>query len=248
MAFNFPEPAPWFETLPRDARGFFVLAEVGWEGGKPIFSKFSVERTVVLAINRACALCGYPMPPGALVYRAFAQGDAATIRGYEREHSHDLAGPLHLSCALYSAIVCPYLRERTSHLGKANTINPGAKRGALAAVMGFKDLGLMVPQSAPAGAAPLPKIAYIGLDDDIRYRDGDELRERYAAAAEADATIIDMSGPRLFWTDVPAEVSELNAAMVAGAKDVMGRTPIYGPTVLADGVDSGIEFMTLPLG
>jgi hypothetical protein len=57
-------PPPWFDGLPQDPRGFYVLAEAGWIAGEPVFSKFDVDRTVALAIHRACALCGYPMPKG----------------------------------------------------------------------------------------------------------------------------------------------------------------------------------------
>jgi hypothetical protein len=208
---------------PQDARGFYVLAEAGWEDGKPVFNKFSIERTLVLAINRACALCGYPMPKGTNVYRAFAQSDAAIIRGYEREHSHDLAGPLHFSCVLYSAIVCPYLREKTARLGKTSTINPGGKRGTRAAVMGFEDLGVMVAQgSATGGPIATPKIAYMGLVQDIHYKQGDELRERYAAGVQADAAIIDMTRERLFWTDSEADKAALMSALTHGAQQ-LGR-------------------------
>jgi hypothetical protein len=118
-----------FEGLPKDPRGFYVLAEAGWVDGEPMFSKFDMDRTIALAMRRACALCGYPMPAGTNVYRAFAQGDAAVIRMHQREHSHDLAGPLHLSCVLYSAIVCPFLREKTARMEKGSGINPGRKRG-----------------------------------------------------------------------------------------------------------------------
>jgi hypothetical protein len=126
-------------------------------------------------------------------------------------------------------------------------ISPGAKRGTLAAILGFENLGLMVPQGLPPGVFATPKIAYIGLADDIRYRDGNELRDRYAAAVESDSSAIDMSVPRLFWADEPGEVDALKEAYKTAAKKVMGRTPIYGPTVITDGIDSGIEYMTLPL-
>ncbi len=65
---------------------------------------------------------------------------------HQREHAHDLAGPLHRSCILYSAIVCPFLREKTARMNKDSKINPGGKRGSLAAILGFRDMGLMVLQ------------------------------------------------------------------------------------------------------
>jgi hypothetical protein len=239
-----PEPAPWIAELPQDSRGFFVLSEAGWEGGKPVFSKFSVERTFVLAMNRACALCGHLMPEGTSVYRGFAQVDAAHIRMYEREHCHDLAGPLHLSCILYSAIVCPYLREKTARLSKMSAINPGSKRGTRAAVMGFSNLGVMMAMRASSAT---PKIAYIGLVEDLPYREGDELRERYAAAVQTDSEIIDLTNQRLFWSDSDADTAALTSALTKGAKKLRSRAPVYGPTMMVDGVDSNIPFMTMPV-
>jgi hypothetical protein len=137
-------PPPWIADLPTDSRGFPVPAEAGWLDGKAIFSQFSNDRTVALALRRACSVCGFVMPKGNLVYRAFALSDALHIREFERERSHDDAGPLHHSCILYSAIVCPYLR-RDGRLGKDSKINPGAQRGRRAGIMSFKDMGLMVP-------------------------------------------------------------------------------------------------------
>ena len=245
MPSELPEPAPWIGGLPQDERGFYVLSEAGWENGKPIFSKFSVERTVTLAVNRGCSLCGYLMPSGRNVYRAFAQGDAAHIRGYERDHAYDPSGPLHLSCILYSTIVCPYLREKTARLGKDSMVNPGARRGSLAAVMGFKNYGLMLGVNPPRGVQPLPKIGYMGLDEDIRYRDGDELRDRYAEAVLSDQTFIDINQPRMFWTDSASDKAALNRAMIEASQSVRENETVWGPIRIADGgPESAVPFVT----
>lgn len=114
---------------------------------------------------------------------------------YERRLTHDRAGPLHHSCMLYAAMVCPYLRERNARLGKASTINPGGKRGTRAAALGFQDFGVMMYAGPPLGPdmdPRLPMIAYMDLEEDIHYRDGSELVDRYAAGVEADSAIIDM--------------------------------------------------------
>lgn len=245
MPLELPEPAPWIASLPQDQRGFYVLAEAGWEDGKPIFSKFSVERTVTLAVNRGCSLCGHLMPSGRNVYRAFAQGDAAHIRGYEQDHAYDPSGPLHLSCILYSAIVCPYLREKTARLGKDSTVNPGGRRGSLAAVMGFKNYGLMLAVDPPPGVQPMPKIGYMGLDEDIRYRDGDELRDQYAAAVLSDQTFIDTNQPRMFWTDSASDKAALDAATMEASTRVREHETVYGPVRIADGgPESRVLFLT----
>ncbi|WP_166906835.1 hypothetical protein [Mycobacterium sp. DL440] len=240
-----PTPPPWFEGLPKDERGFYVLAEAGWVDGQPMFSKFDMDRTIALAMHRACALCGYPMPKGHNVYRGFSQGDAAEIRMNQREHSHDLAGPLHLSCALYSAIVCPFLREKTARMGKDSKINPGGKRGSLAAVMGFSDFGLMVlqvPNPDPEALPPNFMTAYLGLQDDIRYRDGQELLERYYAAVESDREIIDMSQPRMFWGPTDADYRKRKLA-IKRIGEVTRRTPVGIPMI----VDSPVPYITFPL-
>lgn len=129
MAPSLPDAPAWIDDLPRDERGFPVPAEVGWTAGAPRLSSVSTERKIALGFRRACAVCGYLLPQGSRVYRAFAQGDAAVIRSDQRERAMDPSGPLHKSCVLYSAMTCPHLREKTSRLGSDNAINPGARRG-----------------------------------------------------------------------------------------------------------------------
>jgi hypothetical protein len=179
---------PWIADLPTDARGFHTPAGAGWLDGTPIFSKFHVDRTVALALRRACAVCGYTMPKGALVSRGFALEDALHIREFERERSHDDAGPLHHSCMLYSAIVCPYLRSN-GRPAKDSLVNPGAQRGRRAAVMGFKDMGLRVPFDSERHHLPFrrPMVAYQELAHDISYyKERDERLDRFEAAVESD--------------------------------------------------------------
>lgn len=244
MPFEFPTPPPWIADLPKDDRGFHVPAEAGWESRKPIFSKFSVERTITLVARRSCAVCGYEMPVGSLVYRGFALSDAIHMRQYEREASHDNAGPLHKSCMLYSAIVCPYLRTN-GRLGKDSVINPGAERGKRAAVMGFRDLGLLIPAgsgqvlSSP-GQQRLPLVAYLELADDIPYREGAELMDRYLAAVEADAEIIEMSKARLFWTDSKQEMGALKTILREESRRIMNGKP--GRPVMMQGVGGFVTY------
>jgi hypothetical protein len=206
-----PTPPPWIAGLPQDDRGFFIPAEAGWDKGVPLLSSFSIDRTVVLAVNRACAVCGYAMDRGRLAYRAFAQSDAASVRLYERDHTNDNAGPLHLSCVLYSAIVCPYLREKHARLGKRSKINPGGKRGTRAAVMGFRDFALMVNigRRTTNGYEPQALIQYLQLEDDIPYCEGTELLERFRGAVETDSDVIDATSERLFWTDNADDSTDL---------------------------------------
>jgi len=175
-----PAPPPCVAGLPTDTRGHVVPAEAGWVGGLPVISKVDTDRNFVHGMNRSCAVCGFRIPGRSTGYRAFAQADAAWMRQHEQEGSHDLGRPLHLSCVLYSAIVCPYLGEKTSRLQKDSTINPGARRGTRAAIIGFADFGLLVPIGPTRDATV--HFAYRQMVQDIGYRDGAELHERLREA------------------------------------------------------------------
>lgn len=241
MRLTLPEPAPWIEGLPRDSRGFVVPAEAGWENGTPILAKVGQDRKVALGMRRACAVCGYEMPRGSHVYRAFAQGDAAEIRMNERDRSEDPSGPLHLSCILYSSMVCPYLRERTSRLAKSSDVNPGGRRGTRAAIMGFKNFGIMMPAWNHQFLDPAPHFAYLKLIEDIGYKDGGELADRYAAAVEADAAIIDVAKPRLFWTSDEQDQRNLGRALKADFATISRADPDYFTELLGQGRFGVIE-------
>lgn len=238
MSWELPKPPPWIADLPSDRRGFPAPAEAGWDTGVPILSKVATDRKVVLGVQRACAVCGYELPKGSPVYRAFAQGDAAHMRMYERERSHDPSGPLHLSCVLYSAMACPYLRERNSRLGASNEINPGARRGTRAAIMGFSDFGLMIyaePHRFLDPEAPIPMFAYLNLVEDIGYRDGGELQQRFEAAVAADSAVIDMSKPRRYWTDDANDQKVLVKDLQDAFHRIQRSQPSYEQRVLDSG-------------
>lgn len=238
MSSELPTPPAWIADLPHDPRGFLAPAEAGWENGLPILSKVATDRKVALGMRRACAVCGFAMPKGNNVYRAFAQSDAAHMRQFERERSHDLGGPLHLSCVLYSAMACPYMRERGSRLGKASEINPGARRGTRAAIMGFRDFGIMLyaePHTFLAADAPPPHFAYLDLSEDIGYRDGAELSDRYEAAVAADQALIDMSTPRDYWTDETTELNALGKLLASDFRLLEKSVPDYQEVILGLG-------------
>ena len=222
------QPPPWIEGIPTDHRGFPVPAEAGWgEENRPLIALVDSMRKVGLLTVRACAVCGFRMAEGRPVYRAFSQADAAQIRGYEREFSHDLAGPLHKSCTLYSVLVCPYLRQRNARLGKASTIQPGARRGTLAAVMGFQDMCLMVyarSHQFMAPNEPPPYAGYLGLVEDIKYHDGIELKDAYVSAVAEDAEHIDMTDERHYW--MHDDLDGLERLLWAQTKAITDGQPI----------------------
>ncbi len=230
-------PPEWIDLLPRDHRGFPVPAESGWRDGKPEIEGVNTERKIMLARQRACAVCGFPIPAEATVYRAFAQADAAKIRLANPSWWGDPSGPLHRSCILYSAMTCPYLREKTARLGTDSGVNPGAPRGALAAVMGFRGVTMLVGQRAN-GALPRiattqesPVFLYIQLIDDIRYRNGSELAQLYEEAVHADRAVIDMDGPRWYWAAVPN--ATLKDGLLEAMKAICARPPAFPETIAA---------------
>jgi hypothetical protein len=84
-------------------------------------------------------------------------------------------------------------------------------------------------------------IAYLDLDEDIRYRDGSELLDQYHEAVESDKSIIDMSQPRLFWG--PDDTGELRSAIKKLSRDIVKRTPVRDPMM----VDGAGPYLTHPL-
>lgn len=214
---------PWIADLPVDERNFHILAESGWVNGKPRIDQIDPMRSFVLMIEKACAVCGHPLEPGGQVYRAWGGHDANLIKETERERSHDDAGPVHMSCIVYSAMVCPHLKSDRSRLGKGNTNNPGADRGREAAIIGFKQTGILYPGQPPAQALAV----FNGLKKYWPYRNGDELEYLYAKAVEHDERFIDASQPRLFWTDSADDRADLLQRFIEGQRQLSTRTPDY---------------------
>lgn len=220
-----PAP-PWIATLPTDARGFHIPAETPWEDGQPRLAKVGIRHKTALGFIRSCAVCGYFLKPGEPVFCAFSQGDAATIRLEQRDVSYDMSGPAHRSCMLYSALVCPYLREPTARLGQDSIIQPGGRRGRLAAVMGFADAGMMFYEGKHeflSDNAPLPQFAYIKLIEDIKYKHGADLLDEFDAAVEADRETIDVGQEQHYWTS--ADNESLDELLIAGCEAVQAAEP-----------------------
>ncbi|WP_139319511.1 hypothetical protein [Gordonia sp. CNJ-863] len=185
-------------------------AEVSWQGDTPVLSSTDIARGLILVVNRRCAVCGYEIPAGSNCYRAFSQADAARMRGFERERSNDYAGPAHLSCMLFSAITCPYLRDKSTLLAN-NLINPGGSRGTLATVFGFENFGVLVTGDLFDPNQP-PMFGYYSMIADHRYREGDELAGLLEEAIVTDRPVIAASAPPLFWDESPGAQSALRAS------------------------------------
>lgn len=231
------EAPPWIVGLPRDGRGFHVPAEAPWAEGQPRLSLMGTDQKVALAFTRSCAVCGFQIAPGNPVYRAFSQADAAAVRVYQRDFAQDLGGPAHRSCMLYSALVCPYLKEPTARLGKASLVSPGQPRGKLAAVMGFEDALLMIfaaPHLFLADDAPPPQFGYQRLVEDLPYRDSDQLREVYEDAVKEDNAQIDVNVARAYWRDQEADATNKAKLIKRGHRRLGTATPALNALILGD--------------
>lgn len=218
---------PWIADLPTEDRGFHLPAEVGWVDGKPRIDQNDPVRSFCLMIGKACAVCGHPLEPGGLVYRVWGDHDAKHIRDAERDRSHDDAGPVHWSCIVYSAMVCPHMSSDRSRLRKGNTMNPGVERGREAVIIGFQQTGILFPTRPTAGPGPQPMGIFNGLKKNWPYKNGRELENLYAKAVEHDTGFIDASQPRLFWTDSANDVADLRQRFVDGQQQLSQRAPDY---------------------
>jgi hypothetical protein len=230
VTLQLPDAPLWLEGLPHDERGYPVPAEAGWVSGDPVLAKVDIQRKVALGLRRACAICGYQMRKRNLVYRAFGQGDAEDIRTNEREVAVEPAGPAHRSCMLYSAIACPHLRSPTARLGRDSVFEPGAVRGASAAVMGFRDYGLLIygkPHPLLSPNFSQPQFALLDLETDIVYEHGDSLQDQLAEAVEADAALINTSKRRLYWSGTADDVADLNATSKMDIQTIHKSDPMF---------------------
>jgi hypothetical protein len=121
---------PAVAALPRDDRGYPVLAITPWQDGRPKFGLTSTERVLICAVERRCAVCGTRLDPGA-AWRVVSAAEAVAMRaaaGAGRAFVNTaptVEPPGHRACMTYSAIVCPYLAR------------PNARRGQDVAIADF---------------------------------------------------------------------------------------------------------------
>jgi hypothetical protein len=110
-------------ALPRDQRGYPVLAITPWRDGEPRFGLTSTERVLVCAVERRCAICGTRLRPGD-AWRVVSAAEAvAMIDAQARGVAFVNAAPTveppgHRACMLYSAIICPYLARPNARRGQ----------------------------------------------------------------------------------------------------------------------------------
>jgi hypothetical protein len=198
---------PWIEALPRLAdrpphdsgrpwRGHGELlpclpcAIPGGTRGDPV-------RNWALALRRRCSVCGCTM-----------NGPFCSIMRWEDEwesgvFTNWIPGPMHKSCAIYSAVSCPFFRYPTSRERR-----PGAHalRGE-AKILAFHGYGsAYFAETQRWGTYHL--FAYSELVERIPFGNSRDLLPLFNEAVAADAARIDL-GTRLYWGDSAADQQRL---------------------------------------
>ncbi|BCZ24856.1 hypothetical protein MYSE111917_16605 [Mycobacterium senriense] len=199
---DYPTRPPWTARLPTldDFHGLPAPAGNSWESGQPVKANGDGARSFVLGARRRCWLCGYPLGPR--VYAIF------TETGEHYRYPGPLfagANAMHRSCAIYSAVVCPFLRHNISR----RRLTDHSTRGQ-AFVAGFNGYGLFNPPghaSAPTASAAV-LLGYFDLAEELP---ANTCAANYRAAVAADAKLKFTTTPRLYWTDSPEDSRRLNA-------------------------------------
>ena len=156
-------------------------------------SKVDPSLTLLLAARRACVVCGYVVEPGEPMYRVWDDSDATLVR-HQATTGHGLVDDLtalgHLSCMLYSVLVCPHWRTPGARLGRDTDFTPGVARGARPSVFGFNGSMLMLdPQDVLRqlrGESNPLTVVHWGLVEEIPFGEPAEIEDRYVAACAAD--------------------------------------------------------------
>jgi hypothetical protein len=137
---------PTVAALPRDGRGYPVLAITPWQDGLPKFGFTSTERVLVCAVERRCAVCGTRLEAGE-AWRVASAAEAVAMRAAQDRGvvfvnaAPTVEPPGHRACMAYSAIVCPYLARPNARRGQdvsiaAFTAGRGDQRGEIDGVGG----------------------------------------------------------------------------------------------------------------
>ncbi|OBE98991.1 hypothetical protein [Mycobacterium sp. 852002-10029_SCH5224772] len=201
---DLPAPPPWMAGLtslhhPR-AKGLDgqqpSLAACAWVKGKPVFS-IDQRKLRTLALRRRCWCCGYPLDgPGYVIVT-----EPDVTNRYGALHTSG-SGPVHRSCALYSAAVCPFLKYGKSR----RRVTGRAQRGALS-LNGFRNYAVVFP--------PDPRIfmlfGYYNATETVQLTNRAHVADLYEQAVSADAATGFTTTPRLWWTDSPGDLRRLNA-------------------------------------
>lgn len=207
-----PAEPPWLADLPRfgpqtahdKPRGQRYQRLPLLASTAPATAAHNSPRSFALAFRRRCLLCGCAVPEGhywrVLYYSLQERGPVEHPGGVTTAIT---PGPImHKSCAVYAALVCPFLRYPTSRRPSLRHVTRGDIEIARYRSYGIAFFG-------PPAAAPYTdetpwnsedRWAYVDHIETIRFETWRDLLPLYEQAVAADAKIIDMS-TRLFWAD-----------------------------------------------
>ena len=104
-----------------------------------------------------CAICGFPMPSGAPLYRLFAFDDARVTIRADRCVRYD--GPGHRECMLFAGALCPFFATAATRRTEGEA--KGNMRGKKAALLGFSSVQIAMQQDGPN----LTSFPYAGVVD-----------------------------------------------------------------------------------
>lgn len=191
---------PWIASLPKLSAG--PRATFGPKGRPArhrrlpsIPASFPGEtagdpvRALALALRRRCAICGCSLPLGS-VWQVWNSS-----RGEDWPGGVYMSrlGPVHQSCAVYSAMVCPWLQYPTSQT-RYDPESGKTKRGE-AAIVQFGRYGIFFGNG---GTRATWSIGHYDLAEYAPFGASTELESLYTEAVSADVKVIDLSS-RLYW-------------------------------------------------
>lgn len=171
------------------------LAACAWVEGRPVFS-IDVRRLRVLALRRRCWCCGFPVDGAGYVVVT----EADVTDRYGDLHTAG-SGPLHLSCALWSCAVCPFLRYGKSR----RRVTGHSQRGTLS-MIGFNGYAVIFP--------PDPNVfmtfGHFDATETIQLTNQAQVAQLYDQAVITDTATNFTATPRLYWTDSTDDLRPLN--------------------------------------
>jgi hypothetical protein len=127
-----PEQPPWMDDLSRMPAPYNLLPNpaANWRHMVMV----DPVREKALALRRRCGICGYVLLPNRPVYRHLSPDQQPLGRVFTAQG----ASPMHRTCAIYAAIVCPWLRTPRSRGRRSGLI-----RGEMV-IAGFERYGVVM--------------------------------------------------------------------------------------------------------
>ncbi|MGW2544830.1 hypothetical protein ACWC5I_29120 [Kitasatospora sp. NPDC001574] len=190
-----PAVPAYVAALPRDSRGYPVPAENPWTDGEPDLSRQNFHRSGSLWVESRCAICGFKIQPAEAKYRLFSDDEIGPVIRHNRCTRYD--GPGHRACMIFSALVCPFFATpkspRTQESIHGEEVR-GRRRGASAAVIGFRTVYLSV-EGEPGDQ--IARFIYDGIVDMLDFDKPEELRGHLDE--EMQKLRAPREGERLYW-------------------------------------------------